>query len=128
MSSTDFKQLSVWQKSKDLAVDVYKITSSGNISKDYGFIDQIRRAAVSIPSNIAEGNDRESQKEFLRFLYVAKGSLAELQVQLEIAKEIHYIDEEIYSDVNLKCIEISKMLGGLIKSIKNNELKSPEPY
>jgi four helix bundle protein len=121
MSKIDFKKLSVWQKSKDLAVDIYKITSSGTISKDYGIIDQIRRAAVSIPSNIAEGNDRESEKEFVRFLYIAKGSLAELQVQLEIARDIEYIDEEIHTNLDAKCTEISKMLGGFIKTIKSRD-------
>ncbi|MGI6586264.1 MAG: four helix bundle protein [Lutisporaceae bacterium] len=78
MSSTDFRKLIVWQKSKDLAVDIYRITSIGKLSKDYSLTDQMRRAAVSIPSNIAEGNDREHKKEFIRYLYIAKGSLSEL--------------------------------------------------
>ena len=82
MSSTDFKKLIVWQKSKDLAVDIYKLTSSGNIAKDYSLVDQMRRAAVSISSNIAEGNDRGTNKESVRYLYIAKGSLAELMTQL----------------------------------------------
>ena len=126
MSFTDYKKLTVWQKSKDLAVEIYKITSTGKLAKDYGLREQMQRAAVSIPSNIAEGNDRESQKELLRFLYISKGSLAELQVQLEIAKDIGYIEKEMYSKINLKCIEISKMLGGFITSVKNKELKASE--
>jgi four helix bundle protein len=121
MSSTDFRKLVVWQRSKDLAVDIYKITKSGEISKDYGFTDQMRRAAVSIPSNIAEGNDRGSQKEFIRYLHIAKGSLSELKTQLEIAKEINYIEVEIFSDIESKCEELSKMLGGFIKSIDNKQ-------
>ena len=121
MSSTDFRKLIVWQKSKDLAVDIYKLTSTGNLVKDYSLTDQMRRAAVSIPSNIAEGNDRESQKEFLRYLYMAKGSLSELQTQLEIAREINYVDGETFSYIELKCIEVSNMLGGFIKSIKNKQ-------
>lgn len=124
MSGLDYKKLSVWQKSKELAVDIYKITNCGEISKDYGFIDQMRRAAVSIPSNIAEGNERDSEKEFIRFLYIAKGSLAELQVQLEIATEIGYIDEETHSNTDAKCIEISRMLGGFIKTLKSKEDQS----
>lgn len=122
MSFTDYKKLSVWQKSKDLAVDIYRITNTGKLAKDYGLREQMQRAAVSIPSNIAEGNDRESQKELLRFLYISKGSLAELQVQLEIAKEIGYIDEETYSNLDAKCIEISKMLGGFIKTLKSKSI------
>jgi four helix bundle protein len=119
MSSTDFRKLVVWQKSKDLAVDIYKLTSTGNLAKDHSLVDQMRRASVSIPSNIAEGNDRESQKEFLRYLYMAKGSLSELQTQLEIAREINYIDGETFSDIELKCKEVSNIIGGFIKSIKN---------
>ena len=121
MSSTDFRKLIVWQKSKDLAVDIYKLTSTGNLAKDYSLVDQMRRASVSIPSNIAEGNDRGSQKEFIRYLHIAKGSLSELKTQLEIAKEIHYIDVEIFSDIESKCEELSKMLGGIIKSINNKQ-------
>ena len=82
MSSTDFRKLIVWQKSKDLAVDIYKLTSTDKLSKDYSLTDQMRRATVSIPSNIAEGNDRGTQKEFIRYLHIAKGSLAELMTQL----------------------------------------------
>ena len=121
MSSTDFRKLIVWQKSKDLAVNIYKLTSTGNLAKDYSLIDQMRRAAVSIPSNIAEGNDRDSQKEFIRYLHIAKGSLSELKTQLEIAKDINYIDVEILSELEPKCEELSKMLGGLIKSMKNKQ-------
>lgn len=119
MSGIDYRKLNVWQKSKELAVDIYKITNTKEFSKDYGLLEQIRKSAVSIPSNIAEGNDRESEKELLRFLYIAKGSLAELQVQLEIARDIGYILEETYSYIDAKCTEISKMLGGFIRTLKS---------
>jgi four helix bundle protein len=118
MSYTDFKKLTVWQKSKSLAVDIYKITNIGKFTKDCGLREQMQRAAVSIPSNIAEGNDRDTEKELLRYLHIAKGSLSELRTQLEIAKEIDYIDEEKYLELDIKCTEISKMLGGLIKSLR----------
>jgi four helix bundle protein len=123
MSFTDFKNLTVWQKSKDLAVDINKLTNTGELAKDYGLREQMQKAAVSIPSNIAEGNDRESEKEMIRYLHISKGSLSELCTQLEIAKEIAYIDEVIYSGLNVKCIEVSKMLGGLIKTLKNKSNK-----
>ena len=80
-----FEELKVWQKAKDLAVLIYKITSDGKLSKDFGLRDQIRRSAVSIASNIAEGDERETDKESVRFFYIAKGSLAELRTQLMIA-------------------------------------------
>ncbi len=84
MGEGGFRNLMVWKKSKDLAVYIYKLTNTGSFSKDFGLRDQIRRAAVSIPSNIAEGDERDTNKESVRFLYIAKGSLAELLTQLEI--------------------------------------------
>lgn len=111
-----FKDLKVWQRSKKLAVLIYRITQKGPFTKDYGFRDQIRRAAVSVPSNIAEGDERGSNKDAIRFFYFAKGSLAEIQTQLEIAYEIEYIDNSSFNDLDEKCKVIGKMLGSLIKA------------
>jgi len=85
------------------------------ISRDLSLRDQIRRAAVSIPSNISEGDERGSNKDAVRFFYMAKGSLAELQTQLEIAYEIKYLDERTFYDLQEKCITLGKMVGSLIK-------------
>jgi S23 ribosomal protein. len=111
-----FKELNVWQLSKELAVSIYKITVTGAFKADFGLRDQIRRAAVSIPSNIAEGDERGSNKDAVRFLYIAKGSLAELHTQLIIAYEIGYIDSIILKDMDEKCQTLGKMLGRLIKA------------
>ncbi len=116
MSSTDFRKLTVWQTAKDLALEIYKITNDGDLAKDYGLKDQIRRAAVSIPSNIAEGNDRDTNKESVRYLYIAKGSLAEVLTQLIIAKEIGYLEEYTYNQLEEKCKQLSKSIGALIKA------------
>lgn len=116
MGNGGFKELKVWQLSKELAVFVYKITSAGSFKSDFGLSDQIRRAAVSISSNIAEGDERGSNKDAVRFLYIAKGSLAELQTQLIIANEIGYIDSEILKDMNERCQILGKMIGSLIKA------------
>jgi len=86
----NFEELKVWRKSKDLAVAIFRIFAD---SKDFGFKDQITRSALSVPSNIAEGFERESNKELIRFLYIAKGSCGELRTQIIIAKEIGYISE-----------------------------------
>jgi four helix bundle protein len=110
-----FMELKVWQRAKDLAVYIYKITREGDISKDFSFRDQIRRAAVSIPSNIAEGDELGSNKQAVRFFYIAKGSSAELLTQAVIALEIKYIDEEIFVHIKTECRAISGMLGRLIK-------------
>ncbi len=111
-----FRDLKVWQHAKYLAVDICRITQKGAFSRDYGFKDQIRRAAVSIASNLAEGDERGSNKDAVRFFYIAKGSLAEVQTQLEIAREIDYIDEQHLKEIEEKCNILGKMLGSLIKA------------
>jgi len=98
-----------------LAVYLYKLTAKGSFSRDFGLRDQIRRAAVSIPSNIAEGDERDTNKDSVRFLYIAKGSLAELLTQLEICKEIGYISNEEFLYLSEEYTKIAKMLGKLIK-------------
>ena len=123
MSRTNFKELKIWQIAKDIAVDIYRVTESSNIKNDFSFREQMRRAAVSIASNIAEGNDRESNKEFIRFLYIAKGSCSELNTQLLIAKEINYINSVEADELEEKLQKTSQMIGALIKSLYklNNE-------
>jgi four helix bundle protein len=110
-----FQELKVWMRAKDLAVYIYKITSKGAIAKDFGFRDQIRRASVSIPSNIAEGDELGSNKQAVKFFYIAKGSSAELLTQSIIAFEIEYIDKKIFDRIETECTAISGMLGKLIK-------------
>jgi four helix bundle protein len=111
-----FKDLKVWQKSKELAVLIYKITKEKDFIQDFGFKDQIRRAAISIPSNIAEGDERGTNKEAIRFFYIAKGSLAELQTQIEIAFEIGYLREKNMKELYDRTQMIGRMLGSLIKA------------
>lgn len=110
------RDLMVWQRAKLLAVQIYKITNEEPFRRDFGFKDQIKRAAVSVPSNIAEGDERGSNKDSVRFFFIAKGSLAELQTQLEIAHEIKYITQNVFDDLEQECIKIGKMLGSLIKA------------
>ena len=110
-----FEQLQVWQKAKDLAVLIYKITSEGKIAKDFSLRDQMRRSAISIASNIAEGDERDTDKESVRFYFIAKGSLAELRTQLRIAPAVEFLDKDEFAKVEQDCTEIGKVLGGLIK-------------
>lgn len=117
MSRTDFEELAVWQAAKDIAVEVYKITDEDIIKNDFSLREQMRRAAVSIASNIAEGNDRETNKEFIRFLYIAKGSCSELITHLRIAKDIGYINSNKSDVLEGKIRKASKMIGALIKSL-----------
>ena len=111
-----FRDLRVWQRAKDLAVYIYKNTAFGKFSKDYGLRDQIRRAAVSIPSNIAEGDELGTDKQSIRFFHTSKGSSAEVLTQAIIAFEIGYLSEEVFSHVEEECQSISKMLNRLIKA------------
>ncbi len=110
-----FRELQVWRKAKDLAIYIYKVTNKGDICKDFGLRDQVRRAAISVASNIAEGDERDTNRESVRFLYIAKGSLAELLTQIIIAREIDYIADEEFKYVVSESEAIGKMLGKLIK-------------
>jgi four helix bundle protein len=112
----NFKKLHVWQKAKDLTVKIYKLSESGPLVKDFGLRDQIRRAAVSIPSNIAEGDELDTDKQSVRFFYIAKGSTAELITQLIITNEIGYIDKETTDSLVNESHLISRMLYKLIES------------
>ena len=111
-----FKELVVWQKARDLAIDVYRITTQGRFQRDYGLTDQMRRSSVSVPSNIAEGDERDTDKDAIRFFYMAKGSLAELRTQLDIANQIDYLDDKGFQNLDEKAVTIGKMLGSLIKA------------
>lgn len=112
----DFKKLRVWQLSKDLAVRIYKMTNNGQISKDLGFKDQIQRSAISIPSNISEGDELGTDKQAVHFFYIARGSTAELITQLIIGKEIGYINEIAAENAINDCRIISVMLRKLIQT------------
>ena len=112
--SGDFRQLRVWQRSKKLAVETYKLTRSPLWQKDIDLIRQIRRCAVSVPSNIAEGNGRGTDKDTCRFFYIANGSLAELSTQLEIAMEVGYLSQAVFLTFDEEINEVGKELGALI--------------
>lgn len=111
----NFQELKVWQRSKDLAVSIYKLTAKGAFTKDWGLRDQLRRAAVSIPSNIAEGNALDTDKQANRFFHIAKGSSAELLTQLTIAREIGHVPDDDFARASEECQAISKMLTRLIQ-------------
>jgi four helix bundle protein len=105
MGKSGFKDLNVWQKSKSLAVQIYKVTGEGRFAHDFGLRDQMRRASVSISicSNIAEGDERNSNRDSIRFFHIAKGSLAELVTQIEIADEIGYLDSDKVKSLIKEC-------------------------
>jgi len=111
-----YKELIVWQKSMVLVKDIYKLTSAFPENEKYGLVSQMRRAAVSIPSNIAEGWGRLSRKSYIHFLRISRGSLFELETQILITKELNYISDSENSENII--IEISKMLNSLIRKLE----------
>lgn len=118
--ATYYKELIVWQKAIELVKLVYSLTKSFPESETYGLASQMRRAAVSIPSNIAEGQTRRTSADFARFLGISHGSLAELETQMIIARDIGYVSVPQYDEYEGHHIEISKMLTALKTKIANN--------
>lgn len=116
MSVRGFRDLEVWRRAKALAVAVYRITQTNAFARDIGFQSQIRSAAISVPSNIAEGDERGSARDMIKFLFIAKGSLAELQTQIEIAQEVELLSSSQSIPVLGESKELGRMLGGLIKA------------
>lgn len=120
MKVESFEDLRVWQAGIQLAKQIYIISREGELSRDFGLRDQLRRAAVSIPTNIAEGFERRSRKEYVNFLNIAKGSAGEVRSLLRVALEIGYLNESSYSQLSQQVVVISKMLFKQIESLNAN--------
>lgn len=118
MNEKPHRKLNLWQKSIEYVIQIYKTSKQFPDKERFGIISQMQRAAISIPCNIAEGAARKSRKEFVQFLYTARGSVSELDTQLEICLQLHYITPEHYKELQNRLDEISKILNGLISSIK----------
>ncbi|MBQ7454263.1 MAG: four helix bundle protein [Selenomonadaceae bacterium] len=118
MSVSDYRDLVVWQKSMDLTVEIYRLTK--NLPKDelYGLTNQLRRAAISIPSNIAEGSARLSTKEYLRFLSIARGSKVEIETQLLLCVKLGYLQQSDMDNALNLCTEVGKMLNAIISKFR----------
>lgn len=113
----DLRKLHVWQKAHQLVLSIYAISASFPEEERFGLMSQLRRAAISIPSNIAEGCGRETSAELRRFLYVAMGSASEVDYQLLLAHELRFIDRTLYQQVMSELDEIKRMLSGLIQRL-----------
>ena len=117
----NYKELKVWQKAYVLCLKVYKITKQFLKDEVYGLISQIRRTAVSIPSNISEGYGRKTTREYIHSLYVAYGSLCELETQILISRDLNYVEPEIFSKLQEDIGDVERMLKGLIKSLSKDD-------
>jgi four helix bundle protein len=116
-----FEDLIVWQKGIALVKQVYTLTNEGEFKRDFGLRDQIRRAAVSIPTNIAEGFERASRKEYLLFLNIAKGSAGEVRSLLRVSLEVGYLDQATYTQLRDSVLTLSRSLSNQIRSLKAKE-------
>lgn len=118
IKSGSYKDLKVWQKAVELVVEIYNITEKFPKSENYGLISQMQRCSVAIPSNIAEGQKRNHQKEFLQFLSISYGSGAELETQIEICKRLPKLQNIDYNKAEALLNEVMKMLNVLISTLK----------
>lgn len=118
---TRFEDIQAWQQARRLTREIYKITAHSEFASDFALRDQIRRAVISVMLNIAEGFARRSNKEFAQFLFVAHGSVAEVQSALYIAGDLNYITPTEFESLYQTAEEISKMLSGLIKYLRKQQ-------
>lgn len=117
----NFEDLIVWQKGIELVKQIYLLTSEGKLNKDFGLRDQLHRAAVSIPTNIAEGFERSSRRDYIRFLLIAKGSAGEVRSLLRVALEVGFIDQSLYDHLRSTVLELSRYLSNQIRSLREAE-------
>ena len=120
---TRFEDIAAWQRARELTKEIYNLTSKTDFSRDFGLKDQIRRASVSIMSNIAEGFERSGTGEFAHFLATAKGSAGEVRSQLYVALDQKYILPAVFAQLSSSVAEISKMIAGLMDYLKRSGLK-----
>ncbi len=112
-----FRDLKIWQKSMELVTDIYRITSNFPDEEKYGLTSQLRRSSVSIPSNISEGFGRNSQGDFKRFVNISMGSLFELQTQIEVAKNLDFINKDIFEKIYDDTREIERMISSFLRTL-----------
>jgi four helix bundle protein len=120
-----FEDLIAWQKARALAGTIYRATDSGAFSRDFGLRDQIRRAAVSIMSNIAEGFERGGRPEFHHFLVIAKASCAEVRSQLYLAKDVGYLADDQFNQLHDQAAETARVIGGLRAAVQPTTTTKP---
>ncbi len=117
MITSDFKDLRIWKQSMDIVTDIYMLLDKLPNVEQYALADQIRRSSVSVPSNIAEGQRRNSNKDFIRFLSISRGSLAELETQLILCVRLRYLEETSINDILIRMKSVDKMIVSLIGSL-----------
>jgi four helix bundle protein len=115
----NYKELNVWKRGIKLAVEIYRLSQNFPVEERYGLTSQMRRSAISVPSNVAEGAGRRTDKEFAHFLRIGHGSICELETQLYVAYELGYVKDDVFSSVTTELTEVQKMLFSLISKFEN---------
>jgi four helix bundle protein len=116
-----FEEITSWQKARELTHRIHDVTGKGRFGRDFALVDQMRRASISVMSNIAEGFERKGGKEFAYFLSVAKGSLGEVRAQLYVASDQSYIDKSTFAELSLLTADTGRLLGGLARYLRQYE-------
>ncbi len=117
-----FEDIEAWKLARMLANRIYDVTSEAGFSRDFALRDQIRRASISVVSNIAEGYERDGDREFLQFLFVAKGSCGEVRAQLYLAHDRSYLSDDQFREIHAKAVELSRVIAGLIKYLQQSKI------
>ena len=118
-----FEDIQAWKLAREVTRQIYEISSNEKFSRDFALVNQIRRASISIVSNIAEGFERSGNKEFIQFLAIAKGSCGEVRAQLYVAFDQKYIDETKFREMMDKLLETNRMIAGFMKYLQQTELR-----
>ncbi len=118
-----FEDIESWKLAREVTREIYEISSNEKFSRDFALVNQIRRASISILSNIAEGFERSGNKEFLQFLAIAKGSCGEVRAQLYVAFDQKYIDETKFRELMEKLLEINRLIAGFMKYLQQTDLR-----
>jgi len=124
MKITKFEDLDIWKLSLTITKSIYDLTSKGNFARDFGLKDQIRRAIISVSSNIVEGFEKNNNNEFVRYLKISKGSCGEVRNQLYIALAVEYIQKNEFADLNGPLISLANQIGGLVHYLESKKKKS----
>ena len=120
---TTFEELERWQRARELTRLIYRVSGDGDFGRDFALRDQIRRAAISVLSNIAEGFERGGNRELIQFLSLAKGSIGEVRAQLYVALDAGYISKQTFNELHESATRTSQLLGGLMRYLNRSELK-----
>ena len=128
MKIAKFEDIKAWQKAKELTKYIYDVTNKGDFAKDYSLKDQIRRASISVMSNVAEGYARHTDREFAQFLYIALGSIAELQSQVYLAQDLKYVSKEEFDKIYEQAAEAARLTTGFIKYLQGKSRQSADDY